>query len=259
MARTRGLHRVARQRVSYPVIALVGYTNAGKSTLFNRLTGADVNVMDQVFATLDPTMRGLTLPSRRRVILSDTVGFVSELPHDLVAAFRATLEEVSEADLILHVRDISHAETAEQRQDVHDVLSELGLEEKVDSGLVEILNKTDQLGESEREHRLSAREPGRTYIPVSALCGEGMDALLAAIDEALSRSRKILSLDVDISDGATMAWLYSHGEVLERSDKDLIARFCVALSPADVDRLERRCREGGEGAASGALNLPKMT
>jgi GTP-binding protein HflX len=259
VARTRGLHRAARQRVPYPVVALVGYTNAGKSTLFNRLTGADVNVMDQVFATLDPTMRGLTLPSRRRVILSDTVGFVSELPHDLVAAFRATLEEVSEADLVLHVRDISHAETAEQRQDVHDVLSELGLEERVDSGLIEILNKIDQLGEAERERLLSAREPGRTYIPVSALCGEGMDAVLVAIDEALSRSRRILALDVDISDGATMAWLYRHGEVLERSDKDLTARFRVALSPADADRLERRRQEGQKGGVNEVLNMPEVT
>lgn len=243
VVRTRSLHRAARQRVPHPVVALIGYTNAGKSTLFNQLTGADVAVMGQVFATLDPTMRGLTLPSRRRVILSDTVGFVSDLPHDLVAAFRATLEEVSEADLILHVRDISHPETAEQRQDVHDVLLELGLEDNVKSGLVEILNKTDLLARAERSRLSAADEPGRTCVPVSALRGEGLDAVLDAIDSELSRSRRVVSVKIDLVDGATIAWLYRHGEVLNRCDDERVAHMSVGLTPADADRLDRRLGE----------------
>ena len=248
VVRTRSLHRAARQRVPYPVVALVGYTNAGKSTLFNRLTGADVDVKDQVFATLDPTMRGLVLPSRRRVILSDTVGFVSDLPHDLVAAFQATLEEVAEADLILHVRDISHPETAEQRQDVHDVLVELGLEEKVKSGLVEVLNKTDLLEEGERTRLLSAREPGRSYVAVSALTGYGLEPVLALIDAELLRGRRILSVKIDLTDGAAIAWLYSHGEVLKRADDERVAHIQVGLSPADAERFDRRRRKSHKEA-----------
>ena len=171
--RTRGLHRAARRRVPYPVVALVGYTNAGKSTLFNRLTGADTRARDQLFATLDPTMRGLVLPSGLRVILSDTVGFVSDLPHDLVAAFRATLEEVVAADLIVHVRDCAHADSAEQRADVLKVLAELGIEDRLRSGVVEVLNKLDLLEPRQRAGLLAAtagtgRAPGAALLTAMA-------------------------------------------------------------------------------------------
>ncbi|MDP7343113.1 MAG: GTPase HflX, partial [Alphaproteobacteria bacterium] len=240
VARTRSLHRQARKRVPNPVVALVGYTNAGKSTLFNRLTGAEVDVRDQVFATLDPTMRGLTLPSRRRVILSDTVGFVSELPHDLVAAFRATLEEVGEADLILHVRDISHPESAEQRRDVHAVLAEMGLEQKVKAGLVEVHNKLDLLSPAERGRLEAAAEQNSASVAVSALRGEGLDPLLTLIERELSRDRRIVTLKIGLADGATIAWLYRHGDVLNRSDDEAFAHFRVSLAPADAERLDRR-------------------
>ena len=239
VARTRSLHRSARQRVPYPVVALVGYTNAGKSTLFNKLTGADVEVKDQVFATLDPTMRGLVLPSRRKVILSDTVGFVSDLPHDLVAAFSATLEEVAEADLILHLRDISHPQTGEQRHDVHAVLRDMGLEEKVRAGLVEVHNKVDLLlPEKRREGGLWGGH-GATSVAVSALSGEGLKELLELIDRELSREQKIVTLKVGLTDGATIAWIYRHGEVLNRLDDDSFAHFRVGLSSTDIDRLNR--------------------
>ncbi len=239
VARTRSLHRSARQRVPYPVVALVGYTNAGKSTLFNRLTGADVEVKDQVFATLDPTMRGLVLPSRRKVIISDTVGFVSDLPHDLVAAFSATLEEVAEADLILHLRDISHPQTAEQRRDVHAVLSDMGLEEKVRAGLVEVHNKIDVLSPEKRREADTWVGQGDTSVAVAALSGVGIKKLLELIDRELSRERKIVTLKIDLADGATIAWVYRHGEVLNRVDDDSFSHFRVGLSSADINRLNR--------------------
>ncbi|HYZ25045.1 MAG TPA: GTPase HflX, partial [Rhodopila sp.] len=182
--RTRGLHRSARQRVPFPVIALVGYTNAGKSTLFNALTGAGVTARDQLFATLDPTMRGLRLPSGRRVILSDTVGFISELPHELVEAFRATLEEVAEADVILHVRDAAHPESMAQRGDVIRVLDEMVADGTLDPAwserTVEVLNKADLLGGT-------AQVPLRDgAVAVSAITGEGLDTLQAAIDDRIA-------------------------------------------------------------------------
>ena len=239
VVRTRSLHRSARKRVPYPVVALVGYTNAGKSTLFNRLTGADVEVKDQVFATLDPTMRGLVLPSRRKVILSDTVGFVSDLPHDLVAAFSATLEEVSEADLILHLRDISHPQSAEQRRDVHAVLRDMGLEEKVRAGLIEVHNKIDLLLPEMRRETDSGGTQGGTAVAVSALSGVGLSELLELIDRELSHERQIIKLKISLADGATIAWVYRHGDVLKRVDDDSVAHFCVGLSSADIERLNR--------------------
>jgi GTP-binding protein HflX len=236
--RTRGLHRSARKKVPHPVVALVGYTNAGKSTLFNRLSGASVRAEDLLFATLDPTMRGIELPSGRRVILSDTVGFISELPTQLVAAFRATLEEVEEADLILHVRDVSHPDTEAQRDDVLNVLAEMGLDLEHDERIVEILNKVDRLPQDERE-RLGWQEGRKPeLLPVSALTGEGTKRLLEFIDRRLSQARKVIALDIDLADGGALAWLYRSGEVLERHDDEQTAHVTVGLDPSALARFE---------------------
>jgi GTP-binding protein HflX len=238
--RTRDLHRKARRRVPYPIVALVGYTNAGKSTLFNALTRAEVLAKDQLFATLDPTMRALALPSGRTIILSDTVGFVSDLPHELVAAFRATLEEVLEADVIVHVRDVAHPDTDAQRTDVESVLRELGIGEVIDRGLVEALNKIDLLGEADRQEVVNQAQRDAKLIPVSAVSGDGQGDLLALLDRQLAAERQILDLDVPLSDGASIAWLYSHGEVLRRDDDELQAHMQVRLDTADVARFSRR-------------------
>ena len=192
--RTRSLHRTARKRVPYPTIALVGYTNAGKSTLFNRLTHADVLAKDQLFATLDPTMRQLSLPNGSEVILSDTVGFISELPTELVAAFRATLEEVLEADIILHVRDCCHADTEAQRQDVYKVLKSLGLEEKIEDNLLEVLNKVDLMEEEERKAMLTSAHRKEKIVAVSAKTGEGIPELLHLLEIKLSETKLDLSV-----------------------------------------------------------------
>ncbi len=235
--RTRGLHRRARR---YPVVALVGYTNAGKSTLFNRLTRAEVVVADQLFATLDPTMRAVDLPTGAKVILSDTVGFIADLPTDLVAAFRATLEEVLAADIVLHVRDISHADSEAQKLDVHKVLSEMGLDELVDTGLLEALNKIDLLDEEAREkvRNQAARNPDA--VPVSALTGEGADELLAWLERRLALSRRIVEYSLSLADGSAIAWLYAHGEVLSRRDDGGHARLRVGMKESDIARFERR-------------------
>ncbi len=238
--RTRALHRTARQRVPYPVIALVGYTNAGKSTLFNRLTHATVVAKDLLFATLDPTMRRLRLPSGRQAILSDTVGFISDLPTQLVAAFRATLEEVIEADLIVHVRDIHHPESEAQRRDVHAVLTELGLGETIESGVIEVLNKIDLLGEAERAALLNQARRNQDSVPLSAVTGEGCAALIALFDQRFDADRAAIELDVPLSDGAAIAWLYQHGEVLNRRDDETRAHFAVRLSAADIGRFKHR-------------------
>ena len=237
--RTRGLHRRARKRVPYPVVALVGYTNAGKSTLFNRLTRAAVMAKDVLFATLDPTMRLVRLPSGREMILSDTVGFISDLPTDLVAAFRATLEEVEEADLLLHVRDVSHPETATQRDDVHAVLRELGLADAIEHTMIDALNKIDRLDQAARDQLLSqaARDP--RGVPISAVTGEGCDALLAAIDRRLAASRQTLDVRLRHRDSSVIAWLYDHGEVLGRRDDAEFSYLRVSLDPTDVSRLQR--------------------
>ena len=235
--RTRGLHRSARSRVPLPIVALVGYTNAGKSTLFNALTGSDVHAEDQLFATLDPTMRGLRLPSGRRVVLSDTVGFISELPTELVAAFRATLEEVAQADVILHVRDVAHPDTAAQRADVVAVLDGLVADGTLDAAwpdrTIEVLNKADLVGGA-------AAVPTRDgAVAVSAVTGEGLGALQAMVNERVAESMEQAEYRVAPGEGAKLAWLYQHGEVLSRDDADDEIRLTVRLLAADRARFER--------------------
>ncbi|WP_431285898.1 GTPase HflX [Humitalea sp. 24SJ18S-53] len=239
--RTRGLHRRAREKVPHPVVALVGYTNAGKSTLFNAMTGADVYAQDQLFATLDPTMRAIRLPSGKTVILSDTVGFISELPTQLVEAFRATLEEVAAADVILHVRDIAHPDSAAQRADVIKVLTEMadGADAALDadwqSRVIEVLNKADLVGGI---LEVVPREAGA--VAVSALTGEGLDTLRAALDARLSADRKPTDYRLAPADGASLAWLYQHGEVLARQDAEEAIVLTVRLAPADRQKFEQQ-------------------
>ena len=211
VVRTRELHRAARRKVPFPLVALVGYTNAGKSTLFNRMTGAEVLAKDMLFATLDPTMRGIVLPSGRKIIASDTVGFISDLPTQLVAAFRATLEEVLEADLILHVRDISDPESAEQAQDVADILTSLGVKPGVPQ--FEVWNKLDLVDPTARA-ALAINAEGRANVfPISAMTGEGIDTLLAAISQSFDEEKSERLLTLPFSEGRKRAWLHEAGVV----------------------------------------------
>ena len=211
VVKTRALHRAARAKVPYPIVALVGYTNAGKSTLFNRVTGAEVFAKDMLFATLDPTMRQIELPHGEKIILSDTVGFISDLPTELVAAFRATLEEVLDADLIVHVRDISHAQSQEQADDVMAILSTLGVSDT--APMLEVWNKVDRLSPEERDGMMTQSARTEDIFATSAITGEGIEALLEAITEKTKDPRTAEVLNLGFADGKARAWLFEQGVV----------------------------------------------
>lgn len=244
--RTRGLHRERRQRAPWPVIALVGYTNAGKSTLFNRLTGADVMAEDLLFATLDPTMRAIRLPGVEKAILSDTVGFISELPTQLVAAFRATLEEVTAADVIVHVRDVSNPATADQKAEVEQILADLDVIGEGGSKIpiVEAWNKWDLLTAEEQAMRrdlIAARIAEVPVVPISALTGAGVDALLEQLGQMLTGGAQMLEFTIPLSDGQRIAWLHAHGDILEEAEAetaggDPALRIKVRLTQRELGR-----------------------
>ena len=232
--KTRELHRKARKRVPYPIVALVGYTNAGKSTLFNRLTKADVFAKDLLFATLDPTMRQVRLPNGQNIILSDTVGFISDLPTELVMAFRATLEEVLEADIIVHVRDYSHPDTEAQKQDVESVLCDLGLSETVENGMLEALNKIDMLSSDDKKCIIEKSSRYATKWPICAKTGEGLDDLLLAIQNRLTAGYKKIDIKIPIADGKGVALAYRKGQVVSRVDRNTFIKMSLLVNPMDL-------------------------
>ncbi len=243
--RRRALHRVSRDSAPYPVVALVGYTNAGKSTLFNRLTHSEIVAADMLFATLDPTVRLIRLPHGGSAILSDTVGFISNLPTTLISAFRATLEEVRAADVIVHVRDISHADSDAQSSDVDAILAEIGVVDRADR-VIDVWNKLDCLDVDGRSV-LANQEKTRVAAPlaISAATGEGIDRLLKVIEDQLARGRSLVELTLDACDGRGLHWLYEHAEVMSRRDDEAGLRLTVRVAADQIERVKRRFAMGG--------------
>ena len=232
--KTRHLHREARKKIPFPIVALVGYTNAGKSTLFNKLTNADVMAKDMLFATLDPTMRQLKLPSGQIVILSDTVGFISDLPTELIMAFRATLEEVLDADVIVHVRDYFHDDSTAQRKDVEKVLSDLGLKSEVDDGLIEALNKIDLFPEEDKQMILEQKKRRPKECPICAQEGVGFDKLLNCIEEALFKDAKEVTLKIPVTNGKALSMIYNKAKVLSRKDMQRYVQVTVKIKESEL-------------------------
>ena len=243
VVQTRTLHRKSRKKAPYPIVALVGYTNAGKSTLFNRLTDADVMAEDLLFATLDPTMRAVMLPSGRKVIMSDTVGFISELPTELIAAFRATLEEVLEANVVIHVRDIANKDTDAQKEDVLEVLKTLNVDFET-SPMIECLNKIDMMSDDARKNLIEQIAGSDHVAALSAVTGEGVDELLGDLEELLARTGKKRSIQLEPSEGQAMAWLYRNSEVLERVDDEKGTSLIVRIDEQNKGQFEQNFGKG---------------